>query len=117
MIQELEARHTARTTEAQRLMALAKTDQRTAERLRTRLFQFCKVHDIPRLTTARFQLGIVHNGGLLSLGYAGLPVTIPQDFQKVTIDYDNIAIRKALDAGESLTFAYYVPRSERLSIR
>jgi hypothetical protein len=117
LIRELEARHAARTQEAKRLLVLAKTDDATAQRLRARLFAFFKSHDITRLTTPRFQLGIVHNGGLLPLGYTGLPVTIPADFQQVTIDYDNTAIRKALDGGETLTFAYYLPRGERLSIR
>jgi hypothetical protein len=117
LIRELEARHEARTHEAQRLLALAKTDHGTAQRLRTRLFAFCKAQAITRLTTARFQLGIVRNGGMIPLGYSALPVIIPPDFQKVTIDYDTVAIRKALDAGESLTFAYYLPRGERLSIR
>jgi hypothetical protein len=32
-------------------------------------------------------------------------------------DHDNVAIRQALDAGELLTFARYLPRGERLSIR
>lgn len=117
LIRELEARHDARTQEARRLLALAKTDAATAQRLRTRLFAFFKLHDITRLTTQRFQLGIVHNGGVLPLAYLALPVTIPPDFQHVTIDYDNTAIRKALDGGETLTFAYYLPRGERLSIR
>jgi hypothetical protein len=117
LIRELEARHEARIQEAKRLLALAKTDDATRQRLRARLFAFFKAQNMTRLTTRRFQLGIVHNGGVLPLGYTGLPVTIPADFQQVTIDYDNTAIRKALDGGETLTFAYYLPRGERLSIR
>lgn len=117
LITELEARSDARTQEARRLLALARADAGTAQRLRRRLFEFFKQHAITRLTTPRFQLGVVHNGGLLPLGYSALPVTIPADFQQVSIDYDTAAIRKALDAGEALTFAYYLPRGERLSIR
>jgi hypothetical protein len=117
LIQELEARRDSRTTEARRLIALASVDGHTVQRLRVRLFAFFQAQGLTRLTTDRFQLGIVQNGGLQALEHFALPVAVPADFQKVTIDYDNVAIRQALDAGELLTFARYLPRGERLSIR
>jgi hypothetical protein len=117
MIRELEGRAQLRTQEARRLMAHAQVDERTVDRLRARLYAFCKEQGLTRLVTRRFHLGIVSNGGLCPLGHTQPPEAIPPAFQKVSVDYDNVAIRKALDAGEALTFALYLPRGERLSIR
>ena len=45
------------------------------------------------------------------------PDELPQEFQKVTIEANNEAIRKALDEGQELEFAQYGERGESLRIK
>ena len=116
LITELERREDVRKLEAKRLTARAKVDGNAAQRLRGRLYEFFKAQGISQLVTDRFNLGIVNNGGVCPLEYLLPAEKVPSEFQKVTIGYDNDAIRKALDAGEDLGFARYGERGDRLSI-
>jgi hypothetical protein len=117
LIREYEHRKAGRLEEAHRLAALASVDDHTAQRLRARLFQFFQLQGLARLTTERFELGIVRNGGLTPLEHLTPATELPPRFQKVFVDYDNAAIRQALDAGEILPWVSLGTRGERLSIR
>jgi hypothetical protein len=60
---------------------------------------------------------IAKNGGVLPLIMSASPEELPQEFQKVTIEPNNEAIRKALDEGKELEFAQYGERGESLRIK
>jgi hypothetical protein len=117
LITELEARARMRTEEAKRLLAHATTDTSAAQRLRERLHLFFTTQGLTKVTTARYTLSLMRNGGRPALQYAGPPETLPPRFQRLTVDYNAAAIRDALDQGEALTCAWYAPRGDRLSIR
>ncbi len=63
LISELEARATARMTEAKRLTALARTDENKAQRLKERLKLFFETHGLEWVNTTRYRLSITKNGG------------------------------------------------------
>ena len=117
LIREFESRKAGRLEEARRLTALASVDDHTAQRLRARLYAFFKQQGLTRLTTDRFEVGIVRNGGVAPLEHLAPAAELPPRFQQVVVDYNNVAIREALAAGEALPWAKLRSSGERLSIR
>jgi Siphovirus Gp157 len=110
-----------RKAEAQRLSKLGQVDENQAKRLKTRLFDFFKVHGLAKLKTLHFNFGINKAGGIKALTTTIAPEQLPDEqrarFTRTEIHFNNEAIRTALDAGEELDFAHYEERGEYLSIR
>ncbi len=117
LISELDARATARMTEAQRLTALARTDENKAQRLKERLKLFFEVHGLERVNTARYRLSIAKNGGKTPIFLSVEPEQLPPAYQRTRIEADLEAIRTTLGTGEKLVFAQLIERGTSLRIK
>jgi len=116
-ISELLAKATARKAEAKRLSTLAKYNENAAKRLKERLLRAFQERGIDKVETPRYVVSVRKNGGKLPLDVQVPGSELPPRFQKVTIDPDNDAIRKALDAGEEVEGCVLMERGTTLSVR
>ena len=119
LISEMQARADVRKAEAKRVLELAASDENRARLLKARLKTFFETHDIKTLETPRYKLSLAKNGGKAPLILdENLAVTsLPEQFQKVSIDADTAAIREALEKGESLTWARLGERGTSMRIK
>lgn len=119
LISEMIGRSAIRKAEAQRLMELVATDENRAKLLRDRLKWFFETHDLKTIETARYRLSLAKNGGKAPLIMdESVPVTtLPEQFQKVSINPDTTAIREVLESGKSLDFARLAERGVSMRIK
>ncbi|MFB2979691.1 siphovirus Gp157 family protein [Microseira sp. BLCC-F43] len=119
LISELQARAAVRKAEAKRLSDLAAKDEKKAEMLKERLKYFFEVNKLKTIDTARYKLTLAKNGGKapLIVDESVSPTSLPEKFQKISVDLDKAAIRSALEAGESLDFAHLGDRGSSLRIK
>ena len=119
LISEMQARADVRKAEAKRMQELAATDENRARLLKARLKTFFETHDIKTIETPRYKLTLAKNGGRAPLILdENLAVTsLPEHFQKVSIDADTTAIREALEKGELLDFARLGERGTSMRIK
>jgi hypothetical protein len=120
LIRELEIRADARKAEAKRLSDRAAVDQSKADRLKRSLQNFFGAHELKTVETNRFRLTLANNGGKLPVIFDSRPVEeLPEQFTKTktVTSADNEAIRKALDGGEKLGFAWFGERTQSLRIK
>ena len=119
LISEMQARADVRKAEARRMQELAATDENRARLLKARLKTFFETHDIKTIETPRYKLTLAKNGGRAPLILdENLAVTsLPEHFQKVSIDADTAAIRDALERGETLEFAQLGERGTSMRIK
>ena len=116
LIKNLDAESKALKEESKRLASRQKTIDGNIARLKAFMMESMKQTgrtDAGGLLRAR----IAKNGGVLPLIMSANPEELPQEFQKVTIEANNEAIRKALDEGQELEFAQYGERGESLRIK
>lgn len=116
-IRERELLAKARREEADRIYALAKTDEALVERLKERLKWFFETEGIDRLETDRFKFSLATNGGKAPLKVYELPENLPDEFQKVNVAPDNERIRAALEAGRKLPWAEIGERGRHIRLR
>jgi len=116
LIQELTMRAEARTKEAQRIRALAQTDAALAERLKQRLKEVMERTGRTRIDTSRFRLSVAQNGGRQSIEIDE-GASLPPAYVKTITEPDKDAIRKALEAGETIAGCTLLPRGSSLRIR
>lgn len=118
-IKILVARAEARNDEAKRLAVRAKVDKENAKSLADRLKMVFEYHDIKKMETSRFRVGIVNNGGVLPLIIDCDASKLPAEYQvKETVITPNTdALRDALAAGESIDGVRLGERGQRLSIK
>lgn len=116
---EMLARAEVRKAEARRMMELAQKDEKRAQLLKERLKWFFETHNLKTIETPRYHLSLTKNGGKapLILKNELEPKTLPERFQKVSIDPNMTAIREALEAGEQLDFATLGNRGTNLRIK
>lgn len=121
LVKEFEHRAASRLQEANRIKALATTDANAASRLKVRLYEFLKAHDIKKLETLRFKVSRQANGGtlpvLLAKDVQENPEKLPEEFRRVKYEPDITFIAAALDAGETFEWARYGERGEHLRIK
>ncbi|AMA10730.1 siphovirus Gp157 family protein [Picosynechococcus sp. PCC 73109] len=119
LIQELQARATARKERAKQLQELARSDENKARRLKTLLQTHLQSLEIKRLDTPRHRITLANNGGKAPLILReDLNVeALPQRFQK--IELDTTAIREAIEAGdeEALEIAHLGQRGQSIRIK
>lgn len=116
-IAELEATASARKAEAKRIADLARSSERTADLLRERLRWFFEANGLPKQKTARFNVSLVGNGGLMPMFIECLVEELPAWAVSSKPFANTEAIRKALEAGELVPFARLGERGKRVSIR
>jgi len=92
---------------------------RTARLLKDRLKWFFETHGLKTIETPRYKLQLAKNGGKAPLILdESVPVAkLPERFQKVSIDPNTMAIREALERGESLEFAMLGERATSMRIK
>lgn len=120
LIVSLERRSDVRKGEAQRLQLRARIDANAAEFLANRLKAVLVSLGKKKVETDRYTVSIVTSGGVQSLDVFD-PDAVPEQF-KVTppppppkINTD--AIRVALNAGQEVPGARYLPRTQNLRIK
>ena len=118
-ISEMQARAEARKAEAQRLMELAKADERRAQLLKERLKWFFESQQLKTIETTRYRLSLSKNGGKapLILKPDLSPHQLPERFTTTSIEPNTSAIRAALEAGEALDFASLGDRGTSIRIK
>lgn len=119
LISEMTTRADVRKAEARRLQELAATDESRARLLKDRLKWFFETHNITKVETPRYRLQLQRNGGRAPLILKDdlSPTQLPEQFQQVSIDPDTVAIREALEAGESLEWAHLGERGTSIRIK
>jgi len=119
LISEMQARAEARKSEAQRLMELAKADERRAQLLKERLKWFFESQQLKTIETTRYRLSLAKNGGKAPLILKSdlSPHQLPERFRNTSIEPNTNAIRAALEAGENLDFASLGDRGTSLRIK
>lgn len=121
LIREIEARGEARKAESARLAALASTDTNATKRLKERMMLMMELTGTPKIETKHFKIGVCANGGKqpveLRPEVQANPAMLPPNYQRVKIEADTDAIREALEAGETLTFAELKPRGKHVRLR
>jgi hypothetical protein len=129
LIRNLEARASVRQAEADafrqevnRLEALAEADLKAVKKLKERLKWFWQAHDLGKVEVGGFRINLQANGGVAPLQFTddAKPENADERFHKVIpahIKWDTDAVRKALQAGEGLTFAKLGERGLRIVIK
>ena len=119
LIAELEARATARKAEAKRLGDRARVDENKAKSLKLRLHEFFECHQLKTVETVRYRLTLATNGGQLPIVLdENYSVTqMPEPFVQLSRSPDMEAIRRALQAGETLEFARLGERGKAIRIK
>ncbi len=111
-------RAAARREEAERMVLLAKEDERKAERLTDMLMHAMTVTNRKSVQTSRFKLSIKRNGGkvpVIITDEAALPI----DYRvpKITEVIDKDGIREALESGKEVPGATLGERGQRLDLK
>ena len=98
-----------RKQEAQRLSALAKTDENTAKRSKDFLKILFDSKNWQKIETKLHKFWIQNNGGAKPIVISdGIDATkVDEKYRKVTIDIDMEAVRADLAAGVEVPFAQY----------
>lgn len=117
LIREMEARSIGRKNEAKRLAELAQIDANAADRLKAKLLWFLNDRGQTKMETDRFRLTVCANGGKVPIQVLAEPAALPEQYRVVDIRPNLDAIREALDAGKSLSFATLGSRGQHLRIR
>ena len=119
LIRDVEAREAARMEEARRLANRAKVDAAKIERLKNRIAQVYERLGLKSLETQHGRVTLAMVGGKLPLvlrDSAPTPDQLPEEFVRVSRQYDKDAIRGALEAGSEISWAYLGERSRYVKI-
>lgn len=119
IIRQFEERAAFRKAEADRLRALAQTDENNVKRLKDRLRWFFETHGIQKQETARFKFSLAANGGKAPLELLVPPEEIPSAWRTEVVTYrpETDAIREALEKGTELRFARLGERGRHVRLR
>ena len=117
LIREIEGRAAIRLLESKRIKALATTNENLVKSLKERLKFFFESQAILKLECKTFKVSIANNGGVQPL-QVDLPADqLPVQFQKITIEADNQALRKAIEIGTEIDGVKLLPRGTSLRIK
>lgn len=119
LISELEARAEFRKQESKRIAERASVDSNLAKRLKERLLWYMKENELKKVETLTHTISRSKNGGKnpLVIDENISPLTLPKQFQRVSVEPNKEAIREALENGEELEFARLAERSEGVKIK
>lgn len=88
--------------EAKRLRARSKVHANRIDRLKAALQYVFDQRSMTKVETARGTVSLVGNGGVTPVEVLARPELFPARFQKQTVTLDLDAVRKALEAGETI---------------
>lgn len=115
-IKNLEGERDAIKAEGDRLTKRAKSIDNEVKHMKDTLLMYLKAAGVSKAGDAVIKASIVKNGGQAPLEIDLIPVDLPEDFQKITIDADKEAIRAALEGGQQLEWARIGERGEHVKI-
>ena len=115
-IKNLEGEREAIKAEGDRLTKRAKSIDNEVKHMKDTLLMYLKAAGVSKAGDAVIKASIVKNGGQAPLEIDLIPVDLPEDFQKITIDADKEAIRAALEGGQQLEWARIGERGEHVKI-
>lgn len=116
VIDKLNSEAAVRKQMADKLAKAAKELENHASRMKDRLKYCMESMGKTELKSRYFTFKICGNGGKQPLKYVE-GVEIPQSYMKVIVDVDNDKVRKTLETGEKLPFAYLEERGTHLRIK
>ena len=103
--------------EESRLYARRKSLERKKEMLKGNLFDAMKTVGLAKIKTALFTVSIRKNGGKRRLELDVPIEALPAEFQKVTIEANNEALRKLMGDGEQCEYCHLAEQGESLTIK
>ena len=115
-IKNLEGERDAIKAEGDRLTKRARSIDNEVKHMKETLLMYLKAAGVTKAGDAVIKASIVKNGGQAPLEIDLIPVDLPEDFQKITIDADKEAIRAALEGGQQLEWARIGERGEHVKI-
>jgi hypothetical protein len=118
LIGEMQARAEARKAESRRLAELAASDENKARLLKERLKWFLEKHQMKTLETARYKLSVVKNSTRPLIVNPDIAIAqLPDEYKKVSVEVDTVAVREALKQGTELEFAHLGEAGTHIRIR
>lgn len=115
LVREIEVRAEARKAEAERLRQRAKRDEAVAAWMKAQVLRVMQSEGLKTMETPRWRATAAMPGGKAALEIVGeVPPEFTREEIKVTPDKD--AIRAAIDEGQTLPFAYLVPKQPYLKV-
>lgn len=116
VIKNLEAQAAAKKELGKMLINAAKQLEDHAAKLKDRIKYCMEVMGEKEIEGTYFKYKIQRNGGKQELVYRQ-GVNVPQNYQRIVYENDTEKVRKALEAGETLPFAYLEERGTHLRIK
>lgn len=103
--------------EEARLYARRKSLERRKDVLKGNLFDAMKTVGLSKIKTALFTVSIRKNGGKRRVELDVPIEALPPEFQKVTIEANNEALRQYLQENESCEYCHLAEQGESLTIK
>jgi hypothetical protein len=95
--------------EAKRVSALARARRGLEAALKNRLKGFLELNGVTKIATANHVFSVVKNPQeSLVINEDTTPEMVDKEFQVITVDFNNAAIRSAIDRGDEVPFARLV---------
>ena len=115
LVREIEVRAEARKAEAERLRQRAKRDEAVAAWMKGQVLRVMQAEGFKTLECSRWRATAAMPGGKPSMEIVG---DVPPEFtrEEIKITPDKDAIRAALESGQTLPFAYLVPKQPYLKV-
>ena len=115
VIDKLNSEAAVRKQMADKLAKAAKVLENHASRMKDRLKYCMESMGKTELKSRYFTFKIVNNGGKQTLKIRD-GVEVPESYKRIILENDNDKIRKTLESGETLPFAYLEERGTHLRI-
>ena len=117
VVKNLEADAKAIAEEIKRLQGKKKCIENNIDRMKKTMFDSLKLMNKSSAGGTVLKASIQKNGGKAPLVFDIDEDDVPIEFQKVSVEPNNEAIRDALDSGIELNFVHYGERGESLRIK
>ena len=117
VIKNLEGDAKAFAEEIKRLQGKKKCIENNIDRMKKTMFDSLKLMERTSAGGKILKASIQKNGGKAPLVFDVNEEDVPIEFQRVSVEPNNEAIRDALDSGIELNFVHYGDRGESLRIK
>ena len=116
VIREVEADVRKYDEEIKRLTAQKKVLETNARRMKDHVMESMIAMDMMKIKTDHYSVSVANNGGVQPMEIADIE-KIPEEYRIYKPEADTDKIRKALEQGKILTFAYLRQRGQHLNVR
>ena len=114
VITEINANIDKFDAEIKRLTARKQAMENHVKRMKEALLEAMKTCDLPEITGEHFKLKIQNNGGKRKLNVFG---EVPDNYKRIVYEDDTDKIRKDLEDGKELPFAFLEERGQHVRFR